>query len=124
MNRGVVAILGALVSAVAAAALAGQAQTPLIVAYMASDGELVPIARYDGTGWQNTWPEPIPDDAPLPVHTIGEIPRAWQDHDSMPFRPISRHCYRPSAPGRALGTRPFAARHVESVRGNRESPRR
>jgi hypothetical protein len=77
MNRGVVAILGALVSAVAAAALAGQAQTPLIVAYMASDGELVPIARYDGTGWQNTWPEPIPDDAPLPVRTIGEIPRAW-----------------------------------------------
>lgn len=77
MNRGVVVILGALVSAAAAAALAGQAQAPLIVAYIASDGELVPIARYDGTGWRNTWPEPIRHDAPLPVRTIGEIPRAW-----------------------------------------------
>jgi hypothetical protein len=77
MKRGVVVILGALVSAAAAAVLATQA--PLIVAYIAEDGELVPIARYDGTGWRNTWPEPIQHDAPLPVRTLGEIPRAWLD---------------------------------------------
>lgn len=70
-------MLGALASAAAAADLAGQTQAPLIVAYMTSDGELVPVARYDGTGWRNTWPEPIPDDAPLPVRTVGEIPRSW-----------------------------------------------
>jgi hypothetical protein len=77
MSRAVVVIVGALVSAAAAAALPRQAQTPLIVAYMTSDGELVPVARYDGTGWRNTWPEPIPDDAPLPVSAVSEIPRGW-----------------------------------------------
>jgi hypothetical protein len=77
MTRRVVLILGALVSAAAAAALGAQAETPLIVAYMASDGELVPVARYDGTGWRNTWPELIERDAPLPVRTVSEIPRAW-----------------------------------------------
>ncbi|MET0215045.1 MAG: hypothetical protein ABW292_18680 [Vicinamibacterales bacterium] len=77
MNRGIVVVLGALVSAAAPAALAGQARAPLIVAYIASDGELVPIARYDGTSWRNTWPEPIEDGAPLPVRTVSEIPRAW-----------------------------------------------
>ena len=77
MNRGIVVVLGALVSAAAAAAPAGQAREPLIVAYIASDGELVPVARYDGTSWRNTWPEPIEDDAPLPVRTVGAIPMAW-----------------------------------------------
>lgn len=77
MNRGIVLILGALMTATAAAPLAGQARAPLIVAYLASDGELVPVARYDGSRWLNTWPEPIEHDAPLPVRTVGEIPRAW-----------------------------------------------
>ena len=80
MNRRVVVILGALVTAAAPnAPLVGQApaQVPLIVAYMVSDGELVPVARYDGTRWRNTWPEPIDSEAPLPVRTIREIPRAW-----------------------------------------------
>ena len=77
MNRGIVVILGALLGAAVPAPLAGQAQAPLIVAYLVSDGELVPIARYDGTAWLNTWPEPIQHDAPLPVRTVGEIPRAW-----------------------------------------------
>ncbi len=77
MNRAVVVIVAALVSAAAAVAWPGQAQAPLIVAYMTRDGELVPIARYDGTRWRNTWPEPIPDDAPLPVRAISEIPRSW-----------------------------------------------
>jgi len=77
MNRAVIVIHGALVSTAAAAALAGQAQAPLIVAYMTSDGELVPIARYDGRVWRNTWPEPIPNGAPLPVRTVSEIPRGW-----------------------------------------------
>ena len=77
MSRGMVLILGALVSATAGAPLPGQVQATLIVAYMASDGELVPVARYDGTGWLNTWPEPIQHDAPLPVRTVGEIPEAW-----------------------------------------------
>ena len=78
MNRGIVVVLGTVLSVVAPPVpLAGQARAPLIVAYMTSDGELVPIARYDGTAWSNTWPEPIEHDAPLPVRTVGEIPRAW-----------------------------------------------
>jgi hypothetical protein len=77
MTRRVVLVLGALVSAAAAAALAAQAQGPLIVAYMESNGELVPIARYDGARWRNTWPEPIERDAPLPVRSVAKIPRAW-----------------------------------------------
>ena len=77
MTRRVVLALGALVSAAAAAALAGQAQGPLIVAYMESNGELVPIARYDGARWRNTWPEPIDRDAPLPVGSVARIPRTW-----------------------------------------------
>lgn len=77
MNRGVVFILGALVSAAATAVVTGQAQAPLIVAYMTSDGELVPVARYDGTRWRNTWPEPIERDTPLPVRAVAEVPRAW-----------------------------------------------
>ena len=76
----VIAILGNLVSAAAAPALGGrQPQPPLIVAYMTSGGELVPIARYDGRVWRNTWPEPIPDDAPLPVRTVSGIPTSWLD---------------------------------------------
>jgi hypothetical protein len=77
MNRGIVVLLGALVSVAAGAALAGQPRQPLIVAYIAADGELVPVARYDGTSWRNTWPKPIEDDAPLPVRTVDEIPKAW-----------------------------------------------
>jgi hypothetical protein len=77
MSRAVVVVVGVLVSAAAAAALSGQAQAPLIVAYMTLDGELVPIARYDGTGWRNTWPEPIEHDTPLPVRTVEEIPTDW-----------------------------------------------
>ena len=76
MSRVVIVMLGALVSAAAAAGLTGQTQAPLIVAYMTSDGELVPIARYDGAGWRNTWPEPIDNGAPLPVRLVSEIPRA------------------------------------------------
>src|SRR5688500_17528405 len=76
MSRAVV-ILGTLLSAAAAAAFAGQARAPLIVAYVVSDGEMVPIARYDGRAWRNTWPAPIERDTPLPVRTIDEIPRAW-----------------------------------------------
>jgi len=77
MTRSLALVLGALVSAAAAASLAAQAQGPLIVAYMESNGELVPIARYDGARWRNTWPEPIDRDSPLPVRSVGRIPRAW-----------------------------------------------
>jgi hypothetical protein len=66
-------------SAAAAVVLAGQGQAPLIVAYVVPDGELVPIARYDGRGWRNTWPEPIEHDTPLPVRTVSDIPGAWLD---------------------------------------------
>jgi hypothetical protein len=77
VSRVAVVMLGTLVSAAAAAGVAGQTQAPLIVAYMTSDGELVPIARYDGTRWRNTWPEPIHSNAPLPVRTVSEIPKGW-----------------------------------------------
>ena len=76
MTRTVVLVLGALVSPVAPAALTAQAQAPLIVAYMESNGELVPIARY-GARWRNTWPKPIERDTPLPVRSVAKIPRAW-----------------------------------------------
>ena len=52
MNRALVVLL-ALVSAAAAAVSAGQTQASLIVLYMASNGELVPIARYGGTAGPN-----------------------------------------------------------------------
>jgi hypothetical protein len=77
MTRVALVILVTLVSAAAAAGVAAQSEAPLIVAYMTSDGELVPIARYDGAVWRNTWPEPIHNDAPLPVRTVSEIPRRW-----------------------------------------------
>jgi hypothetical protein len=79
MNR-LIVILGVLVTAAAAQTpLVGQApaRSRLLVAYMTSSGELVPVARYDGTRWRNTWPEPIEEEAPLPVRTVREIPRAW-----------------------------------------------
>lgn len=67
----------AIESGAAAAGVPGQTDTQFIVAYMTDKGELVPVARYDGTSWRNTWPEPIPDDAPLPVRTVRQIPRRW-----------------------------------------------
>jgi hypothetical protein len=76
MNRAVIVALVAILNAAAASA-AGQAHAPLVVAYMTSDGELVPIARYNGTVWRNTWPEPIENGAPLPVRTVSEIPTGW-----------------------------------------------
>ena len=76
MTRAVCVLMGALASAAVGAMVSGQEQ-PLIVAYMTGDGELVPVARYDGTHWTNTWPEPISDDAPVPVRRVDEIPRAW-----------------------------------------------
>jgi len=75
MRGSVALVLGALLSA--GAALAAQAQGPLIVAYMESNGELVPVARYDGARWRNTWPEPIDRDAPLPVRSVASIPGTW-----------------------------------------------
>ena len=77
MNRAVVVILAVLASVAAAETLAAQSPARLIVAYLTTDRELVPVARYDGTSWTNSWPDPIPTDAPLPVRTIGDIPRIW-----------------------------------------------
>ena len=76
MRRVILVILGAVVGAAAAAAVLA-AEAPLIVAYMTSDGELVPVARYDGTKWRNTWPGIIERDTPLPVRTVDKIPRGW-----------------------------------------------
>ena len=79
MNRAVVLGVGGL--AIAVATVAAQAPPPgrLIVAFMNSDGELAPVARYDGKVWRHTWPEPIEFDAPLPVRAVGEIPNTWLD---------------------------------------------
>jgi hypothetical protein len=78
-NRAVVVLAGTL--AVAAATLAAQAppQGRLVIAYMNHDGELTPVARYDGKVWRHTWPDPIEHDAPFPVRAVGEMPRAWLD---------------------------------------------
>src|SRR5687767_15851857 len=75
MKRAAAVLLAVLMSA-AAATLHAQPRARLIVGYM-TDGELVPVGRYDGTNWRNTWPEPTPYDAPLPVRTVNEIPRSW-----------------------------------------------
>jgi hypothetical protein len=77
MNHRFIVTLAALLGAVTSVSSVGQTVAPLIVSYIYSDGELVPVARFDGRIWRNTWPEPIPDDAPLPVRTLAEIPRAW-----------------------------------------------
>lgn len=51
-----------------------QVSTPFVVAV--SEGAwLFPVARYDGQGWLNTWPEPEEDGVPVP--RLAEIPRAW-----------------------------------------------
>jgi len=76
MNR-IPGVTLALCVTMSMASLAGQALPPLVVAYMTSDGELVPVARLQGSNWLNTWPEPIQDDAPLPVRKVSEIPRDW-----------------------------------------------
>jgi hypothetical protein len=77
VTRAVLVTLAALVSSAASAWPRGQTEAPLIVSYIHSEGELVPVARFDGRIWRNTWPEPIPHDVPLPVRTLAEIPRAW-----------------------------------------------
>ena len=77
MKRGLLLLVATLLSAAAVAMPAGQTEPPLIVAYIADAGELVPVARFDGKTWRNTWPEPIELDAPLPVRELREIPLAW-----------------------------------------------
>ena len=77
MKRALLVLLGTLLTATAAVTSAGQTEAPLIVAYIADAGELVPVARFDGKTWRNTWPEPIELDAPLPVRELREIPLAW-----------------------------------------------
>jgi hypothetical protein len=71
------AVAGVVAAAAAVASSAAQTRPPLAVGYLTHDGEIVPVARFDGTGWLNTWPEPIANDAPLPVSEVSGIPRGW-----------------------------------------------
>ena len=57
-----------------------QAVAPFVVAIERSGGRgtehfLLPIARYTGTNWINTWP--VPDDVDRPVPPLAQIPAAW-----------------------------------------------
>jgi hypothetical protein len=77
MTRVFDVVAGAFLSIAGATTVCTEAQAPLIVAYITQDNELVPVARYDGMNWPNTWPEPIEHHAPLPVHSLETIPNAW-----------------------------------------------
>src|ERR1039457_3238471 len=48
------------------------------VVQIRSAGDLVqlePIARFTGTEWANTWPEPAEDDVPVPE--LSNVPTSW-----------------------------------------------
>src|SRR5262245_39360786 len=47
---------------------------PFIVA-VAMGNTLLPVARYNGSRWANTWPPPADRDTPVPA--LNEIPTAW-----------------------------------------------
>jgi hypothetical protein len=47
----------------------------LNVAVVDGDGPLLPIARYTGRKWVNTWPDL--EDAEAPVPSLQRVPRSW-----------------------------------------------
>lgn len=50
---------------------------PLILGVVDSDGKLLPVARFDGRRWRNTWTTQIERHEPLPFFSISEIPEEW-----------------------------------------------
>jgi len=68
------------VGAVAAALAVGAisvlpAQAPSSVVAVSTGGTLLPLARFDGTRWINTWP--APEDYTVPVPPIARVPQKW-----------------------------------------------
>ncbi len=51
------------------------AARPFVVAALRMPGRLLPIARFTGSEWVDTWPEP--EDAMVPAPTLDRIPAAW-----------------------------------------------
>ena len=54
-------------------AQAGKA--PMAVGIVDDDNHLLPIARFAGTEWVNTWPQP--EDAGAPVPPLSKVPEQW-----------------------------------------------
>lgn len=65
MRKRIPVIAGAVAAAMTVATIGAQRADELIVSY-AYDGRLLPVGRYDGTRWINTWPDPIENNKPRP----------------------------------------------------------
>ena len=50
-------------------------KTPMAVGIVTDDTHLLPIARFAGTEWINTWPQPEDSDAPVP--RLSNVPEQW-----------------------------------------------
>lgn len=72
--RTTVALLGGMIAARPAGAQAPTAPAAFVVAV--SEGEtLLPLARFEGGRWLNTWPEPEEDSKPVPA--LADVPAGW-----------------------------------------------
>ncbi len=72
--RTTVALLGGMIAVRPAGAQAPAAPAAFVVAV--SEGEtLLPLARFEGGRWLNTWPEPEEDSRPVPA--LADVPAAW-----------------------------------------------
>lgn len=71
-------VLGALVC-VALAVVAATAQSSFILGVFVGvdehGGQLLPVARFDGRVWTNSWPSP--DSEAVAINRLDQIPRAW-----------------------------------------------
>lgn len=72
-------LAGALFAAVVvtrwSAGTAGAPEDRQFVVAVDEGASLLPIARYDGHGWVNTWPQPEDIDAPVPA--LARVPTSW-----------------------------------------------
>ena len=68
-----VCLLGCLMALWAPVAAGQVAADQFIVGVLRANGIIIPFARYDGTHWANSWPEPIYR-TPAPLE---QIPREW-----------------------------------------------
>lgn len=82
----VTAALQALILAFAASLLAGATAarsdtfTVGVLTFQGGDNgewDLLPVGRFNGREWVNTWPKPIDEDTPFTVPPLERIPHAW-----------------------------------------------
>ena len=69
-------ILVVIVAGIAVTGLQAQAgKTPMAIAIVGDDNHLLPVARFAGTEWVNTWPQPEDSDASVPP--LSKVPEQW-----------------------------------------------